>query len=233
MPAGDGAGPSRVRAGSAAGRAPLSRPGRSVLAALLAVTVLPLAACTSGGAPDPAPPSGVSGGAAAGVSGGAVSIPNRSSGTSGRGMPGPGVAGSGSGDGPASGEGGATAAGRPDAVPPADLAAIRAAVDAINAAAGGEVAAQRAVLGGLVIADQAARQRDCPIAATTLRFQPAYRDLRPAPDYDPAAPSPGTAYLLPTFITIYTAGRITGSDMTTLHLWVSGGVARTEALCVS
>ena len=105
--------------------------------------------------------------------------------------------------------------------------AIRAAVDEINATAGGPVAAQRAVLDRLSAPDEAEQQRACPEATTTLGFDPAYRDLRPAPG--------GTAgeYLLPTYITIYTGGRITGSDLTTLRLWVVDGAARTAALCVS
>jgi hypothetical protein len=103
--------------------------------------------------------------------------------------------------------------------------AIRAAVDAINATAGGPVAAQRAVLDRLVTSDQSADQRACPVATTTLAFDPAYRDMRLA--------AGGTDYLLPAYITIYTNGRITGSDLTTLRLWVTAGVARTAALCVS
>jgi hypothetical protein len=148
------------------------------------------------------------------------------------------------------------------AIAASDLAAIKAAIDAINATAGGSVAAQRSELTSLAAPDELAKQRACPAAHSTLAFQPAYRDLRPAPadpdtthgstpagaDGSPsAAPAmtagsatatagssvAGVGYLLPAFITIYTGNRITGTDLTTLHLWVIGGTARTGALCVS
>ncbi len=140
-------------------------------------------------------------------------------------------------------------------IPEADLAAIRRAIDAINATAGGPVDAQRRELDRLAAPGQRAQQKACPSAHSTLAFQPAYDDLRPAPpdtedtgaspgsavttDGSPSAPvtggvdADGTAYLLPSFITIYTGERITGTDLTTLHLWVGGGRARTGALCVS
>ncbi len=126
-----------------------------------------------------------------------------------------------------------SAASPPPVTTPASLAladspaglAIRAAVNEINATAGGPVAAQRAVLDRLVAPDQSADQRACPAATTTLAFDPAYRDMRLA--------AGGTEYLLPAYITIYTDGRITGSDLTTLRMWVTGGVAETAALCVS
>lgn len=105
--------------------------------------------------------------------------------------------------------------------------AIRAAIDEINATAGGVVATQRAVLDKLAAPSEAADQRACPTATTTLGFDPAYRSLRPAPD------GATGEYLLPAYITIYTDGRITGSDLTTLRLWVTHGTARTSALCVS
>jgi hypothetical protein len=142
---------------------------------------------------------------------------------------------------------------RPE-LPPADLAAIRGVIDRINATAGGPVADQRTALEDLVVADQAAKQRSCPPASGTISFEPAYPSVRRAsvasgggavaasgglasgstagtaesPDGDD-----GTEYLLPAFITIYSGSRITGTDLTTLHLWVQGGVARTAALCVS
>lgn len=153
---------------------------------------------------------------------------------------------------------GATAAPADEAVPAADVTAIRTAIAAINATAGGPVPQQRAVLQRLAAPAQAATQRACPTARSTLSFQPAYRDLRlmpssfttigaqppgtrplepgpTSPHVTEAPPNPGagTALLLPTFITIYTGDRITGTDLTTLHVWVAGGVARTGALCVS
>jgi len=125
--------------------------------------------------------------------------------------------------------------------PSADLAAIRDVVDAINATAGGPVARQRSELESLAAPNQLAQQRACPVAHSTLAFQPAYRDLRRASRTDdPVTASAsdsesatGTAYLLPAFITIYTGDRITGTDLTTLRLWVVAGHARTGALCVS
>lgn len=174
-------------------------------------------------------------------------------------------------------DGGATptgSVGAPTEFPPADVAAIRDAIDRINATAGGPIARQRAELKRLVVAAQAARQRSCPPASGTIGFEPAYPSLRrPAvgvpgqgdgatgPAAGSAHPSPagrsggpptgvpsgsgavgasgpsdggaGTEYLLPAFITIYTGSRITGTDLTTLHLWVKDGLARTAALCVS
>jgi hypothetical protein len=143
---------------------------------------------------------------------------------------------------------------RPE-LPPADLAAIRGVIDRINATAGGPVADQRTALEDLVVADQAAKQRSCPPASGTISFEPAYPSVRRAsvasgggavaasgglasgPSTAGTAESPngddGTEYLLPAFITIYSGSRITGTDLTTLHLWVQGGVARTAALCVS
>ena len=47
--------------------------------------------------------------------------------------------------------------------------------------------------------------------------------LRPAPGWTPQTGAlSGTVYALPTLIRIYTGDRITGTDLTTLHL----GVAR-------
>lgn len=196
-----------------------TRWGAGVLAA---VTAIAAASCTNGGATDPTAP--VTTGASAGpITTGASAGPT---------------------------------SGAPGGIPAADVAAIRASIDAINATAGGPVASQRAELQRLVAPEQRAKQRDCPTAHSTLAFQPAYSDLRhtpdraagttgpSAPDRSSPAPSPGpsptvgsppagTGYLLPAFITIYTGSRITGTDLTTLHLWVSDGTARTGALCVS
>ncbi|MEO7126193.1 MAG: hypothetical protein ABI382_12385 [Nakamurella sp.] len=105
-----------------------------------------------------------------------------------------------------------------------DRLAIETAIGSINRDAGKSVASQRAVLDRLAAPDQAAEQRACPIATTTLAFDPAYAGLKALA---------GSAYLLPTYITVYTDGRMTGSDLATLHLWVIDGVARTSALCVS
>jgi hypothetical protein len=193
---------------------------RAAAVGVLAVTIPLVAACTGGGSPDPSAAGGSS-----------MSLRPTSSGRP---------------------------AGDPTGVPAADLAAIRSAIGAINATAGGSVAAQRAELESLAAPQQLAQQRACPAAHSTLAFQPAYRDLRIAGPDDIAstvhgttpASSPGddtsgapsrsvtegadgTAYLLPAFITIYTGNRITGTDLTTLRLWVIGGIARTGVLCVS
>lgn len=107
------------------------------------------------------------------------------------------------------------------------VAAIRATIDEINATAGGPVTAQRAVLQARVTVAQSADQLACPTAANTLSFEPAYGDLRPAPD------DPDGGFVLPAYITIYTGDRIIGSDLTSLHLWIVDGRARTAALCVA
>ena len=107
------------------------------------------------------------------------------------------------------------------------LVAIRATIDAINATAGGPVAAQRAALDSLAADDQSAEQQRCPAAANTLAFEPAYGDLRPAPD------GPADTFLLPTYITIYSGDRIVGSDLANLTLRIVDGRARTTALCVA
>lgn len=115
----------------------------------------------------------------------------------------------------------------PDLVGAEVISAVSATIDEINATAGGPVADQRAVLDRVVDPGEAAEQRDCPVARATLAFDPAYRDLRPAPDGGP------DEYLLPAYITIYTGGRITGSDLATVRFFVTGSTARTAALCVS
>lgn len=104
------------------------------------------------------------------------------------------------------------------------LTAIRAAIGEINHVAGGPVDAQRSVLDRLAAPGESATQRACPAATTTLAFDPAYAGLQSRDDSE---------YLLPTYITIYTGGHITGSDLATLRLWVINGAARTSALCVS
>ena len=213
---------------TAGGRLPGDTPGRGLstrLLLLLAITAVTVSACTRSDGPG-------SSGTASG------SVGTRAAGAAESVMP--------------------TPTG-PGAAPASDLSAIRAAIDAINATAGGPVSTQRAELDALVTPEQSGKQRACPAARSTLSFQPAYADLRLAPDGSGEAPpdsSPGaassaaasasaavtastapgaagTAYLLPAFIDIYTGDRITGTDLTTLHLWVAHGAARIGALCVS
>ena len=119
-------------------------------------------------------------------------------------------------------------------VPAADEQAIRATVERVNATAGGSVADQQKVLAQVVDSGAAAALRRCPPTTATLRFEPVYQGLRGTPDWRPDTGSlSGTVYALPTLIRIYTGDRITGTDLTTLHLGVRGDVALLTALCVS
>lgn len=117
------------------------------------------------------------------------------------------------------------------------------------------MAAQRAALERLVDPGDAEQQSDCPVAHHTLRLEPVYSDLRRPPTGSVAATSmlatsatptsaaptsatgsgslAPTAYLLPTLITIFTGDRITGTDLTTLRLFVAAGAARIGPLCVN
>lgn len=122
----------------------------------------------------------------------------------------------------------AAAHGRPASVVPADdERLIQHAVDVVNATAGGDPADQRAALLQVVEPARAGDQRSCRPATTTVRFEPAWADLRPAPG---AAPG---IYLLPTRIRIYTAERITGTDVTALTVSVSAGSGHLSPLCIS
>jgi len=128
---------------------------------------------------------------------------------------------------------GTTGSGTIAAVPPGDSAAIRHAIDAINADAGGPVSVQRAVLAHLISPALAAALRNCPSATTTLRFEPVYAGLRPTPAWSsPHGVPAGTVYALPVLIRIYTGDRITGTDLATLHLGVRGHEASITPLCV-
>jgi len=106
-----------------------------------------------------------------------------------------------------------------------DLAALRAAVDEINRAAG-DPTAQRRVLEQLVAPAQADEQRHCPQTTNTLTLEPAW------PSVSPRSGTPG-AYLVPTLLRVHTDGRITGTDLTALVFTVQSGRARTPTLCVS
>lgn len=131
-----------------------------------------------------------------------------------------------------------TGAGSPSGVaaptiPVADEQAIRVAIDRVNATAGGRVTAQRSALAAGVDPLLAAALDQCPAATSTLRFEPIYRELRAAPGW--AAPSgslTGTVYALPSLVRIYTGERITGTDLTTVHLGVYEGEAYLTPLCV-
>jgi hypothetical protein len=134
-------------------------------------------------------------------------------------------------DAPPPGATGASVA--PGGAVPDDEQAIRSAIDAVNATAGGSVTSQQAVLATVVDPALSDAFRQCSPATTTLRFEPVYTGLRATPDWTGADGTPaGTLYSLPVLIRIYTGDRITGTDLTTLHLGVHDGAASITPLCV-
>ena len=121
----------------------------------------------------------------------------------------------------------------PDGALGSDKRAIKATIDTINATAGGSVAGQQAVLAAVVDPALSDAFRHCSPATTTLRFEPVYTGLRATPDWTAADGTPsGTLYALPVLIRTYTGDRITGTDLTTLHLGVHDGAAFITPLCV-
>ena len=119
------------------------------------------------------------------------------------------------------------------AVPSDDQRAIARTIDRFNAAATGQAADQEAVLTEIVDPALAGDLDRCPPVTATLRFEPIYPALRPAPEWTPnTGVLGGTVYALPTLIRIYTGDRITGTDLTTLHLGVTGGEAYLTSLCL-
>ena len=119
------------------------------------------------------------------------------------------------------------------AVPEADEQAIRATIDEMNSAVGKGVAGQQETLAALVEPTLVKALDDCAPATTTLRFEPIYPGLRAAPGWtSKSGPLTGTVYALPTLIRIYTGDRITGTDLTTLHLGVQASEAFLTPLCV-
>lgn len=126
-----------------------------------------------------------------------------------------------------------TTAAAPNAPAGQDEQAIRSAIDAVNATAGGSVAGQQAALAAVVDPALSDAFRHCPPASTTLRFEPVYAGLRATPDWTGADGTPaGTLYALPVLIRIYTGDRITGTDLTTLHVGVHENAASITPLCV-
>jgi hypothetical protein len=124
----------------------------------------------------------------------------------------------------------ATAALDPNA---ATLRLVEDAVSSFNSTAGGPVATQQAALHRIVSAGQTAVQDKCPRASTTISFEPVYPRLSPSPDWRPPSGTlPGVVYALPTLIRIYTGDRITGTDLTDLHLSIQAGRVSFPALCV-
>jgi hypothetical protein len=119
------------------------------------------------------------------------------------------------------------------AVPADDQLAIMRSIERFNAAAAGPVADQQAVLPELTDPALVGELESCPAATATFRFEPIYPALRPAPDWTPQTGAlGGTVYALPTLIRIYTDDRITGTDLTTLHLGVQNGEAYLTSLCL-
>jgi hypothetical protein len=106
--------------------------------------------------------------------------------------------------------------------PKADLDAIRATVDAVNATAGGPVADQQEQLGAHLDPARREEQRSCPTATTTLRLEPIEQGIRalPEPSSGAGTDPTGTAYALPTLIRIFSGNRLIGTDLTTLRLVV-------------
>ena len=118
-------------------------------------------------------------------------------------------------------------------VPSVDEAAIRRTIDGVNATASGPVGDQRSALSAVVDPRLASALDQCPTATSTLRFEPVYRDLRAVPGWTaPSGPLTGTVYALPSLVRIYTGDRVTGTDLTTLHLGVHEGEAYLTPLCV-
>jgi hypothetical protein len=126
-----------------------------------------------------------------------------------------------------------TPAEEPSTIPADDEQAIVRTVDRFNAAAAGSVASQETVLTALIDPALVGGLDRCPPATATLRFEPIYPALRPAPGWAPQAGTlGGTVYALPTLIRIYTGERLTGTDLTTLHLGVHDGEAYLTSLCL-
>jgi hypothetical protein len=127
----------------------------------------------------------------------------------------------------------ATRAEESTSIPAGDEQAIARTIDTFNAAAAGPVAGQQTVLSHLIDPALVGGLDKCPPATATLRFEPIYQALRPAPDWTPRTGAlGGTVYALPTLIRIYTGDRITGTDLTTLHLGVHDGEAYLTSLCL-
>ena len=74
---------------------------------------------------------------------------------------------------------------RRSAVPADDERAIARTIDRFNAAAAGPAADQEAVLTQLVDPALVGDLDRCPPVTATLRFEPIYPALRPAPDWTP------------------------------------------------
>ncbi|WP_111766738.1 hypothetical protein [Nakamurella deserti] len=122
--------------------------------------------------------------------------------------------------------------------------AVQATVDAVNAAAAGDVAAQQAVLARVVDPARAAEQTACAPATITIRIDPALDALTPLPGPEdaggngsatagPDRSAATTAHLrLPALLEVYTGPIRTGTDLTGLEFTLVDGVAHTAPLCL-
>lgn len=119
------------------------------------------------------------------------------------------------------------------AVAATELQSVQRAVDSFNASAAGPVSGQQTALAALLDSGQRSVQSKCAAATTTLRFEPVYGRLAAAPGWRPNKGTlSGTVYAVPTLIRIYSGNRITGTDLTDLHVSVQAGRAWLPALCV-
>lgn len=135
--------------------------------------------------------------------------------------------------------------GRADGAPAADRQLVAAMVDAINATAGGPVAAQRVLLEQLTHPDYLGEQQRCAQASITIGLDPVLDDLLPTPGWTPAAtpdtaaPSAGVAiptgtlYRMPVLVLVYTDVRRTGTDLTSLRISILDGRALLFPLCLN
>jgi len=115
------------------------------------------------------------------------------------------------------------------AIPVGDQLAIEATITTLNSAAAGPVAEQQTALRSVVDAAATAALDACPPATTTMRFEPVWTGLRPDPAIGDTPD--GTGYALPTRIRVYTADRVTATDLTTLQLTVRSGAAYLTPIC--
>lgn len=126
-----------------------------------------------------------------------------------------------------------------------DRQLVVALVDAINATAGGPVAAQRVLLEQLTHPDYLGAQQRCDQASITIGLDPVLDDLRPTPGWTPVvAPDTGqpssaiaiptgTLYRLPVLVLVYTDVRRTGTDLTSLRISILDGRALLFPLCLN
>jgi len=116
----------------------------------------------------------------------------------------------------------------------AALGAVQRAIADFNATAGGPVSVQQAALHSLVSSGQQAAQQACPIATSTISLEPVYSRLEPAPSWRPSSGTlPGVVYAIPTLIRIHSGDRITGTDLTDLHLAIDENQVRFPSLCLN